>query len=107
VTYLKGTLSAVAAIFVALLGAGEFLKYTSEQHAAEMNAVAGGLLATIFSPLFWILAISSFALLFHAGRLNSRGLRVFLFWSPTLIISTLGFGLFALFTYAWLHSKNG
>jgi hypothetical protein len=107
VTYLKGILSAVAAIFIAFLGAGQFLKYTSEQNATGLGAIAGGLLASIFSPLFSILAVSSFALFFFAGRLRSRSSRFFLFWIPTVVISALGFGLLALFTYAWVHFGNG
>lgn len=106
-TYLKGILSGVAAIFIALVGGGPFLKLVGEQKATGTGAVAGGLLETMVSPLFWILAVSSFALLFTAGRLSSRGLRVVLFWVPSLIISTVGFGFLALLTYVWLHYRNG
>lgn len=105
-TYLKGALSAVAAIFVALLGAGGFLKGISEQKATGLGAVAGGFMQAFLSPLFWILAISFFALFLAASRLSSKALQVLLFWIPTIIISTLGSGLFALFTYAWWHSRN-
>jgi len=72
-----------------------------------LAATAGGLSEAIFSPLFWILAVSFFALFFTASRLRSNVLRVILFWTPTVIISTLGFGVFALFVYAWLHFRKG
>jgi hypothetical protein len=107
VTYLKGALSAVAAMLVALLVAGGFLKGISEQKATGLGAVAGGLGAALLSPLFWVLAISSYTLLFAAGRLTSKALRVLLFWAPTLVICTLGVGLFALYAYALVHSRNG
>jgi hypothetical protein len=107
VTYLKGTLSGFAAIFVALFVAGGFLKSMSEQKATGLGAVAGGLTEALLSPLFWILAVLSYALLFAAGRLTSKALRVLLFWAPTLVICAMGFGLFALYAYALVHSRNG
>jgi hypothetical protein len=109
VAVVKIVLSGLAATFVALLGPGfvTALRYVSPQKATGLAAVAGGLLEAIFSPLFWVLAIFSFALFFTASRLRSKVLQVILFWAPTVIISTLGFGLFALLAYAWLHFRKG
>jgi hypothetical protein len=107
VTYLKGALSGFAAIFVALFVAGGFLRSMGEQKATGLGAAAGGLTEAFLSPLFWILAISFYALLFAAGRLTSKALRILLFWAPTLVICMLGFGLFALYAYALVHSRNG
>jgi hypothetical protein len=104
VTYLRIALSGFAAIFIGIVGAGHFLKGISEQNATGLGAVSGGLLESIFSPLFWILAVSCFALFFSAGRLSSRGLRILLFWAPSLVICTMGFGLIALLT--WAHYRN-
>jgi hypothetical protein len=44
----------------------------------------------IFTPSVGILAILFFALFFAASRLNSKWLRVLLFWTPVTIISTVG-----------------
>jgi hypothetical protein len=106
VTYLRVALSGFAAVFIGIAGAGHFLKLIGEQKATGLGAVSGGLLASIFSPAFWILAISAFALLLSASRLTSRGLRILLFWTPTLVVCTLGFGLIALLTYAFVHFRN-
>jgi hypothetical protein len=106
VIYLRIALSGLAAIFIGIEYAGHFSEGISEQNATGLGAISGGLLASIFSPVFWILAASCFTLFFSASRLTSRGLRVFLFWTPTLVICTLGFGLIALLTYAWVHSRN-
>jgi hypothetical protein len=108
VIYLKGALSGVAAIFVALLGPGflQALKSISGQQATGLGAIAGGFWNPLFSPLFWILAISSFVLFLTASRLGSKVLRVVLFWIPTLFVSALGFGLVALFTYGWMHFRK-
>jgi hypothetical protein len=96
-------------MFIALLGPGFVmaLKNASPEKATGLAAIAGGLVEAVFSPLFWILAVSFFALFFTASRLRSRVLQVLLFWTPTVTVSTLGFGLFALFAYAWLHFRKG
>lgn len=72
-----------------------------------IGAIAGGFWIPFFSPLFWILAVSSFVLFLTASRLGNKVLRVLLFWIPTLFVSALGFGLVALFTYGWMHFRKG
>jgi len=101
VTTLRGILSAVAAIFFALLGPGLVALHNSK--ATGLAAVAGGFLESLFSPLFWILAVSFFALFFAASRLSSRPLRILLFWTPVTAVSILGLGIFSLFTFAWIR----
>jgi len=78
----------------------------SEQKATGMGAVAGGLVGSAFSPLFWSLALLFFALFFAASRLENKILRVFLFWIPTLTVSVLGMAIAALFTYTLIHFRN-
>jgi hypothetical protein len=109
VVYLRATLSGLAAVFIALLGRGlVFALWNINQNVAYgLGAIAGGVLESIFSPLFWIFALSFFALFFTASRLDSKMLRVILFWTPTVAISTLGVGLCSLlFAYARLHFKG-
>jgi len=62
VIYVRGVLSGVAAIFVGLLGPEllRALKSISGQQAIGLGAIAGGVWNPLFSPLFWILAVSSF-----------------------------------------------
>ena len=91
VTTLRCVLSAVAAVFVALLGFGLVFALRVTK-ATGLAAVAGGCLEGFFSPLFWILAVSLFALFFAASRLNSKPLRIFLFWIPVTAISIVGLG---------------
>lgn len=111
--YVKVILSGVAAISLAAFLPGGWIYIAlngysgiTERKATGLGAVAGGITASLFSPLFWILAILFFALFFAASRLGSKFLRGILFWTPTLIISTLGFGIFSLCAYAWLHSRR-
>jgi hypothetical protein len=108
VVYVRAALSGLAAVHIALLGPGVVAAFWSmhQQKTTGLGAIAGGLVESIFSPLFWILAVSFFVLFFTASRLNSKVLRVILFWTPTVAISTLGVGLFSLFAYAWLHFRN-
>ena len=76
-TTLRGVLSAVAAIFVALLaGLVSALWPINNSKATGLAAVAGGFLESLFSPLFWILAVSFFALFLAASRQGRKTLNL-------------------------------
>lgn len=100
-TILRGVLSTVAAVLVAL-----FMPFLVSVGLSNSKATGlAALVAGLFSPLFWILAISFFALFFAAGRLRSKPLRILLFWTPVTAISMLGVGVFSLVTYTWIHFR--
>ena len=98
-TYLRAAISAVAALFLAILGPALvlFLKNVSTSKATGLAVFR------VFSPVCGLLTILFFALFLAASRLTSKLLRIFLFWTPVTIISTVGVGIFALFAYAWIH----
>jgi hypothetical protein len=106
VNYAKAALSGVAGVVAALLGPGLLyaLWATSQQKATGIGAVI--LWESLVSPRFWILAILLSCLFFAASRLSSKALRVILFWTPTLMVLTLGFGYVALLTHLWIHFRN-
>jgi hypothetical protein len=106
--YVKGILSGLAAIFLAefVPGPWSMFRGISEQKATGLGAVAGGLMESAVSPLFWTLAFLFFALFFAASRLGNKILRVFLFWIPTLTVSVLGMAIVALFTYLFIHFRD-
>ena len=108
-TTVRGALSVLAAVFVGLLGAGLFIALPgiNNSKATGLAAVIGGFLESFFSPWFWILAVLFFALFFAASRLNSRPLRILLFWTPVTAISTLGLTIFSIFVFLWLHIRRG
>lgn len=108
-TTLRAALSAVAVIVAALVGPGLVVAFRAinNSKATGLAAVAGSLLESLVSPLFWILALSLFALFFSASRLSNKPLRILLFWTPATVISTLGLGTFSLFTYLWIHFRRG
>ena len=81
------------------------LSGTGEQGAVGFDPYS--LRAGIFSPWCWLIAVVFFALFFMASRLGSKALRVLLFWTPTLAISTLGFTICALLTSAWVLLRRG
>ena len=107
VNYLRGVLSGVAAIFVALLGPGLLHAFIGQQKATGLGVVYGVFLESLLSPQFWILAILLSCLFFAASRLSSKALRVLLFRTPTLVVLTLGFVYVALLTYLLMHFRNG
>ena len=106
--YFKGILSGIAAIFLAecIPGYWSVFRGISQEKATGLGAVAGGLVESIFSPLFWILAVLFFAFFFAASRFGNKLLRVFLFWIPTLLFSTLWVALLALFTYVLVRYRQ-
>src|SRR5215510_2658309 len=89
VAYLRGVLSALAAIFLALFAPGLVHAFVGINHekATGLGAVAGGLFEALLSPWLWTLVIVLFMLFFIASRLRSKILRVVLFWIPTLCVS--------------------
>ena len=106
--YFKGILSGLAALFLAqCVGPWSMFKGISEQKATGLGAVAGGLMWSAFSPLFWTLALLFFALFFVASRLGNKVLRVCLFWIPTVTVSVLVVAIAVLFTYLSIHFRNG
>ena len=80
VTYLRILLSVLAAIFIALLGPWVVVavRDIGQQRATGLTAIAVGPL----TPLFWIVAVSFFALFVTASRLNSKVPRIILFKDP-------------------------
>jgi hypothetical protein len=109
VTILRGVLNTVAAIFVALLGPGLVLAFRSinNSKATGLAAIAGGFVESLFSPWFWILAVSFFAFFFAAGRLSSEPLRILLFWVPVIAVWIFGLCIFSPLTFAWIHFRRG
>ena len=107
--YVKGALSMVAAMFLAefVPASGSIFRGIYQDKATGLAAVTGGLGGSIRSPLFWGLAVLFFTLFFAASRVGSKPFRIFLFWIPTLVISTLGVALLALFTYVFTHFRRG
>jgi hypothetical protein len=107
VNYVKNILSGITSIILAELvpGPWSMFKGISEQKATGMGAVAGGLMGSALSPLFWTLGLLFFALFFAASRLGNKILRVFLFWIPTLTVSVLSIAFTALCIYVSIHFK--
>jgi hypothetical protein len=86
--YVKGILSAFAAIFLAEFWF--FWPLLKGSKATGMAALANLFVERIFSPRFWIVGALLFGLFFAASR-GSTILKVLFFWVPTLVVSALGF----------------
>jgi len=108
VAYLRVTLSALAAVIVALLGPTvvQAFQGVNSSRATGFAAVVGGALESFFTPLFWVIALALFTLFLVTSGFSSRALRTVLFWIPVTTISTLGFGIFALFAYMLVQIRN-
>ncbi len=106
--YLKGILSALAAIVLAELipSLWWLVSGADGSKATGIAAVAGGLVENLLTPRFWILSIVLFALFFLAGRLTQRPMRIVLFWIPTLTASFVGLVIAAVFAYLQLRFRS-
>lgn len=106
--YLKGILSGLGAIILAeiLPGAWWLLRNASRSKPTGIAALWGSLLGSLFSPLFWALAILFFALFFWAGRSGNKPLRILVFWIPTLAATAFTAAYAALLTFLILHFRN-
>ncbi len=103
--YVRIILSAIAALLLAEFVPGPWsaFKGMNTEKATGLAAIAGGFVESMLSPLLWLLAILFFAMFFYASRLGSKALRILLFWTPTLLLSSVGI-LFAVFiVFAFLH----
>jgi hypothetical protein len=106
--YFKGILSGLTAIFLTecVPGSWSVFRGISREKATGLAAVAGGLAESVFSPLFWILAVLLFALFYAASRLRNNLLRVFLFWIPTLTVSVFCIAFVALYAYLFIRFRH-
>ena len=79
--YVKGILCGFTAIILAELvpGSWSVFRLISGETATGLAVVVAGLLESLISPLFWIIAIAIFALLFGTSRLGNKPLRICLF----------------------------
>ena len=92
--YAKTVLSGVAGIMLALIGVTIWL-------ARGTKATGMAVLVALFLDFrFWALAAVLSALFFAASRLQNKLLKGFLFWTPTIAITTIGLMLCGLITYA-------
>ncbi len=103
--YFKGVLSGLSAIILSEIvpGAWSVFRDVSNTKATGLVVLKYRLLESLFSPLFWILTISFFALFFSASRSRNKPIRVLVFWIPTVTVTTISIAVVALFTYLIVH----
>ena len=106
--YLKGILSGLAAMIVAVVsGLWPVFSGINGSRATGLAAVLGLLVERLFSPLFWMLAILIFAIFFAASRLDNKALRVVFFWIPTLTAVGVVVTIAALISYLVIVIRFG
>ena len=94
--YVKDILSGLAAIFIAQLVCSWSFLVTGSR-ATGLAAVAASSVENLLSPIFWIVAGLLFWLFYAASR-SGPILRVWFFWVPTLVASTLGLAVIGILT---------
>ena len=105
--YVKAILSTMAAVIATeLLTIWWVFRPWSSQRAVGIAAIFAVLKASLVHVLPWALAIFLFATFFATSRLDSRTLRVVLFWIPTVAVSSLGIMLVSSVAYLLARFKN-
>jgi hypothetical protein len=106
---MKVILSGVASITLVLIGWSWIVLYPSIKSgkATGLAVLTGGLTEALYSPLGWLCGLLLFILFWYSGRLDSKILRVVLFWIPTVFVTIMASLLFALVMYAYTHRPNG
>ncbi len=107
--YVKPLLSGFTAICVSLCVPGLIHAFQGirQEKATGIAVLWVGLLEAALSPLFWIVAGVLFASFFTFSRLESKALRVVLFWVPSFFVLSVVIGLSALIGYAYLRFHQG
>jgi hypothetical protein len=105
--YVKAILSAMTAVIATeLLTIWWVLRPWSSSKATGIDLIFAVLRASLVHAQPWILAILLFAIFFAASRLDSKTLRVVLFWIPTVTISCVGLTLVPSVAYLITKFKN-
>jgi len=93
--YLKGALSAIAAVTLVLFGPLAVMAVRYHGKAIGAEVLTGALL----SPVFWLCVAVLAGLFWIAGRAGNRILRVALFWIPASFLSAIGCIILAFVLY--------
>jgi hypothetical protein len=104
--YVKAILSGMTAVIATELLTIWWALRPWSQKASGIELIFAVLRASLVHAQPWILAIFLFATFFAASRLDSKTLRVFLFWIPTVTISCIGITLVSFVTYVTTQFKN-
>jgi hypothetical protein len=104
----KVALTVLAAIFGALLvpTMWTLVRELGSQKQTGVGAIAGGLVETLLSPLFWILTILFFFFFLRMSNSASDAVRILFFWIPTIASTSVGLLLVAGYTYLFLHFRQ-
>jgi len=99
--YLKGILSAIAAIFIT--ESVFFWPFLRGSKATGILLVGILLVESLLSFKFWIVGVLAFGVFFAASRATTI-LRVLFFWIPTVAVSALGFVIVGLYTWLYFYA---
>jgi hypothetical protein len=80
------------------------------QMAVQYRQKATGiavLIAIFRSPVWWFFAVLFSALFWAASRFENKLIRIVLFWTPAILISTIGLAAYGLFLYLFFRFPRG
>lgn len=106
--WLKNILCGVAAVFVAefVPAVYWFVRDANSQKATGFAVLPAAFIESLFSPLFWVLAISFFFFFRWASRNGNAVIRVILFWVPGVAFSVIGIGFMVMVVYLYARLRH-
>jgi hypothetical protein len=99
--YLKGALSAFAALTIVVFGPAIVMAIRYRERATGLAVISPG--REQMSPVFWLSFLVIFGLFWTAGRLGNKFLRVLAFWIPATSISAIGCIVLTFVLYVYFH----
>ncbi|MGA7684547.1 MAG: hypothetical protein WCC32_01195 [Terriglobales bacterium] len=99
--YLKGTLSALAALTTVVFGPMIVMAIRHREQATGLAVISPG--KEQLSPVFWLSFLVIFGMFWITGRLGNKFIRVFVFWIPATTISAIGCIVLTFVLYVHFH----
>lgn len=103
--YLKGVLATIAALFLSVWipTIWTLARDFGTEKATGIEVVTWGILGSIASLWFWIIAILFSACFYFSARFENKVARIAFFWIPTVTASVVGFCCWVL--TIWIASR--
>jgi hypothetical protein len=79
---------------------------TAVQSGSKATGIAV-LWGAVLSPVWWFVAVLFSLAFWGASRLDNRPLRIFLFWTPAVLVSVIGLVFSTLLLYLLFRYRQG
>ncbi|MGB8014167.1 MAG: hypothetical protein WCF68_21330 [Terriglobales bacterium] len=104
--FAKASLAGLAAVLGVLFVPALVRFLGGPEKTTGLALIWAGFVEALLSPVFWIEVLCVFGLLLVASRFGNRPARIILFWTPAVVVTTLGCPIIGLFAFASLRLRR-